>query len=405
MSIKNTFNNLKQRGFIKQVVFQDQLESLLNSKPTTFYVGFDPTADSLHIGHYIPIMAMIHLQRAGHRPIILIGGGTGLIGDPSGKIDMRAVLTKETAKSNTDSFKAQLSKFFSFEGSNAAIIVDNIDWLKDLGYIDFLREIGAHFSVNRMLSADCYKQRLEKGLTFIEFNYMLMQSYDFLQLYKKYDCVLQVGGDDQWSNILSGADLIRRKEKGEAFALTLPLLTNSDGAKMGKTIKGALWLDKNKLPPYEFYQYFRNVEDTKVEECLKLLTFLELDEIETLTKFKDERINAAKERLAYEVTKLIHGSDEADTAKALAKGAFGDGAIMPTITLNQSQDFSIVDLLVEIKIAATKSEARRLIEGGGIKIDDKKIESINHLIKDYCLPAQNEFIVHKGKKVHIKIKL
>ncbi|MCL2555479.1 MAG: tyrosine--tRNA ligase [Firmicutes bacterium] len=394
---------LQERGFIKQVVFEDDLKKLLENKKISFYVGFDPTADSLHIGHYIPIMAMMHMQRAGHTPIILLGGGTGLIGDPSGKTDLRNFLDDNTTQNYVDNFKIQMKRFFEFQGKNAAIVLDNAEWLKNLNYINFLREIGMHFSVNKMLAADCYKQRIEKGLTFLEFNYMLMQGYDFLELYRRHKCLLQIGGNDQWSNILAGADLIRRKEQVDAYALTLPLLLKSDGTKMGKSSKGALWLDKNKTSPYEFFQYFRNVEDEKVEECLRLLTFIGLDEIAKLTEHKDQRMNAAKEILAYEVTKLIHGEDEAILALSQAKGAFSDGENMPTIKLDIKQDAFIIDVMVLSKIAASKSEARRLIDGGGVKIDEMKVTDSGHTIQNYT--NQSQFILHKGKKVHLKIVL
>jgi len=401
--IMNIYQILQKRGFIKQVVFEDDLNKLLETKKIPFYVGFDPTADSLHIGHYIPIMAMMHMQRAGHIPIILLGGGTGLIGDPSGKTDLRNFLDDVTTQNYVNSFKKQIARFFSFEGKNAALIVDNADWLKDLNYINFLREIGTHFSVNKMLAADCYKQRMEKGLTFLEFNYMLLQGYDFLELYRRHKCLLQIGGNDQWSNILAGADLIRRKERQDAYALTLPLLLKSDGSKMGKSSKGALWLDKDKTSPYEFFQYFRNVEDDKVEECLKLLTFVELDEITKLTAHKDQRMNAAKEVLAYEVTKLIHGADDANLAKEQAKGAFSDGENMPTIKLSITLGTPVTDIMVLSKIAVSKSEARRLIEGGGVKINDDKVTDCSHLLSNYT--KKSEFILHKGKKVHLKIVL
>jgi len=397
----NIYQILQNRGFIKQVVFEDDLKKLLETKKIPFYVGFDPTADSLHIGHYIPIMAMMHMQRAGHTPIILLGGGTGLIGDPSGKTDLRNFLDDSTTQNYVNSFKSQITRFFSFTGKNAAIVVDNADWLKNLNYIDFLREIGTHFSVNKMLSADCYKQRMEKGLTFLEFNYMLMQGYDFLELYRRHKCLLQIGGNDQWSNILAGADLIRRKERTDAYALTLPLLLKSDGSKMGKSSKGALWLDKNKTSPYDFFQYFRNVEDEKVEECLRLLTFLELDEIAKMTAHRDQRMNAAKEVLAYEVTKLIHGEHEASLAKEQAKAAFSDGENMPSVKLEITVDTPVTDILILSKIALSKSDARRLIEGGGVKINDDKITDYAHTLSNYT--TKNEFILHKGKKVHLKI--
>ncbi|MBR2967572.1 MAG: tyrosine--tRNA ligase, partial [Clostridia bacterium] len=359
------------------------------------------TADSLHIGHYIPIMAMAHMQRAGHKPIALIGGGTAMVGDPSGRTDMRSMMTEETIAANCEAFKKQLKRFIRFDGENAALMLNNADWLTNLNYIGFLREVGMYFSVNKMLTAECYKARMEKGLSFLEFNYMLMQGYDFYMLYKKHGVKLQAGGNDQWSNMLAGADLIRRKESADAYAITFTLLETSDGKKMGKTAKGALWLDANKTTPYEFYQYFRNVEDVKVEECLKLLTFVELDEIHKLCQFKDERINEAKKRLAYEVTALVHGEEEARKAEAQAIGAFGGGGEMPTVELNVSNQTLIVDLMIEAKTASSKSEARRLIEGGGVKINDSKVESVNAKIADFT--DQNEFVLHKGKKVHVKI--
>ena len=401
--MKNVLDTLYERGFIKQTVYEDDLRKLLETESVPFYVGFDPTADSLHIGHYIPIMAMAHMQRAGHKPIALIGGGTAMVGDPSGRTDMRSMMTEETIASNCEAFKKQLKRFIRFDGENAALMLNNADWLTNLNYIGFLREVGMYFSVNKMLTAECYKARMEKGLSFLEFNYMLMQGYDFYMLYKKHGVKLQAGGNDQWSNMLAGADLIRRKESADAYAITFTLLETSDGRKMGKTAKGALWLDANKTSPYEFYQYFRNVEDVKFEECLKLLTFVELDEIHKLCEFKDERINEAKKRLAYEVTALVHGEEEAKKAEAQALGAFGGGGEMPTVELNVDNQTLIVDLLIEAKTASSKSEARRLIEGGGVKINDVKVESVNVKISDFT--TQSEFVLHKGKKVHVKIIL
>jgi len=402
--MKNAFDVLKERGFIKQTVYEEDLYALLGKESVPFYVGFDPTADSLHIGHYIPIMAMAHMQRAGHKPIALIGGGTAMIGDPSGRTDMRQMMTKETIANNVAAFRKQMGRFIRFDGENAAELVNNGDWLLNLNYVDFLRDIGAYFSVNRMLTAECFKTRLERGLSFLEFNYMLMQAYDFLVLYQKYGCKLQLGGNDQWSNILAGADLIRRKENQDAFAMTFTLLETSDGRKMGKTAKGALWLDENKTSPYDFYQYFRNVEDVKVEECLKLLTFVELDEIEELCRYKDERINEAKKRLAYEVTKLVHGEAKAEEAARQAAAAFGgNAASMPTVEVALSSDSTVVDLLAEAKLASSKSEARRLIEGGGVKIGDSKVASVNTKINE--LTAEKSFVLHKGKKVHVKVIL
>lgn len=397
------FETLKERGFIKQTVFEDDLKKLLDSESVPFYVGFDPTADSLHIGHYIPIMAMAHMQRAGHKPIALIGGGTAMVGDPSGRTDMRSMMNKDTINNNCECFKKQMSRFIDFKGENPAIIANNGDWLLNLNYVDFLRDIGAYFSVNKMLTAECYKSRMEKGLTFLEFNYMLMQAYDFLMLYQKYGCKLQMGGDDQWSNILAGADLIRRKEQQPAYAMTFALLLTSEGKKMGKTAKGALWLDENKTTPYEFYQYFRNVEDVKVEECLKLLTFLPLDEIAALTEYKDERINYAKERLAYEVTKLVHGEEKAEMAQNQAKAAFGGGEDLPTCEIDGST-VTVIDVLCAVSLAKSKGDARRLIEGGGVSVGDRKITDIGAEIGADNIAA-GEFILHKGKKNHIKVIL
>ena len=401
---KNAFDILKERGFIKQTVYEEDLYNQLGKEPTPFYVGFDPTADSLHIGHYIPVMAMAHMQRAGHKPIALFGGGTAMKGDPSGRTDMRKMMTRETIAANVAAFKKQMSRFLDFEGDNPAIMVDNGDWLLNLNYIDFLREIGINFSVNKMLTAECFKTRYERGLNFLEFNYMLMQAYDFLVLYRKYGCKLEIGGNDQWSNILAGADLIRRLEGDSAYAMTFTLLETSDGKKMGKTAKGALWLDPNKTSPYDFYQYFRNVEDVKVEECLKLLTFMELDEIAELVKYKDERINAAKARLAYEVTKLVHGEEEAEKAKSQAEGAFsGNVDAMPEVTIEGSVETTVVDSMTLAGVASSKSEARRLVEGGGVKIGDEKVTSVAAKLADFGVT--DSFVLHKGKKVHVKVVL
>ena len=401
---KNAFDILKERGFIKQTVYEEDLYNQLGKEPTPFYVGFDPTADSLHIGHYIPVMAMAHMQRAGHKPIALFGGGTAMIGDPSGRTDMRQMMTRETIAANVAAFKKQMSRFLDFEGDNPAIMVDNGDWLLNLNYIDFLREIGINFSVNKMLTAECFKTRYERGLNFLEFNYMLMQAYDFLVLYRKYGCKLEIGGNDQWSNILAGADLIRRLEGDSAYAMTFTLLETSDGKKMGKTAKGALWLDPNKTSPYDFYQYFRNVEDVKVEECLKLLTFMELDEIAELVKYKDERINVAKARLAYEVTKLVHGEEEAEKAKSQAEGAFsGNVDAMPEVTIEGGVETTVVDSMTLAGVASSKSEARRLVEGGGVKIGDEKVTSVAAKLADFGVT--DSFVLHKGKKVHVKVVL
>ncbi len=399
----NVIDTLKARGFVKQTVYEEELYKLLDTQKVPFYVGFDPTADSLHIGHYIPIMAMAHMQRAGHTPIALIGGGTAMVGDPSGRSDMRSMMTKETIANNVECFKKQMARFISFEGDNAAILVNNADWLLGLNYVDFLRDIGTYFSVNRMLTAECFKSRMEKGLSFLEFNYMLMQGYDFLVLYQKYGCLLELGGDDQWSNMLAGADLIRRKEGKDAFAMTFTLLLTSEGKKMGKTAKGALWLDENKTSPYDFFQYFRNVEDCKVAECMKLLTFMELDEIEELTRYQDERINAAKERLAYEVTKLVHGEEKAQKAMEQARAAFGGGGDMPEVNI-ESGVTSVIDILVAVGAAKSKGEARRLIEGGGVSVNESKVASIGEELSQEVI-AVGEFILHKGKKLHLKVRI
>ncbi len=392
----NVMDTLRARGFVKQTVYEEELYEKLGKESVPFYIGFDPTADSLHVGHFMQLIAMSHMQKAGHKPVILIGGGTAMVGDPSGRTDMRSMMTKETIRHNVECFKKQMSRFVSFEGENAAVIVDNGDWLLDLNYIDFLREIGAHFSVNRMLTAECFKQRLEKGLSFLEFNYMLMQAYDFLVLYRKYGCQLELGGDDQWSNILAGANLIRVKEQKPAFAMTFTLLTTSDGKKMGKTAKGAVWLDENKTTPYEFYQYWRNTADEDVEKCLKLLTFLPVEEIEELCRYKDERINKAKETLAYELTKEVHGEEKANLAQSQAKAAFGGGEA-ELLTKEVSGVSLVVDVMVAAGVVKSKGEARRLIEQGGVSVDETKVTDVN-----MAIPA-SEFVLHKGKKVRLKI--
>ncbi len=394
---------LKERGFLKQVVFEEELYKLLETEKVSFYIGFDPTADSLHIGHFVQLMAMAHMQRAGHRPIALIGGGTGMIGDPSGRSDLRQMMTTETVEHNCEMFRKQMSRFIDF-GEGKAIMVNNADWLLNLNYIEFLRDIGVYFSVNKMLTAECFKKRLEKGLSFLEFNYMLMQAYDFLMLYQKYGCSLELGGDDQWNNILAGADLIRRKEQKPAYAMTFALLTTKDGIKMGKTAKGAVWLDENKTSPYEFYQYWRNVDDEDVEKCFKLLTFLPLEEIEELVKFKDERMNAAKVRLAYEVTKLIHGEEKAKAAMDQANAAFGGNtADMEAVELDKSECRTALDALVLAGTVKSRGEGRRLIEGGGVSVDETKVEAFDQPLSD--IVKGDEFVLHKGKKTHVKIRL
>ncbi len=403
MEQQNVIDKLKERGLLKQVVYEEELKKLLDSGSQSFYIGFDPTADSLHVGHFMQMIVAKRLQDAGHRPIILIGGGTAMIGDPSGRTDMRSMMTKETIQHNVDCFKKQMQRFVRFEGENAAMLVNNADWLLDLNYVGFLREVGSSFSVNRMLTAECYKQRLEKGLTFLEFNYMLMQAYDFLVLNRKYGCVLQCGGDDQWSNMLAGADLIRRKEQKEAYAVTFALLTTSEGIKMGKTSKGAVWLDAQKTSPYDFFQYWRNIADDDVERVFRYLTFLPLDEIEELTRYKDERMNKAKERLAYELTRMVHGESEADSALKKAKGAFsGDSENMPQATIPGGMT-QIADILVTVAKVPSKGEAKRLIAGGGISVDGQKVTDILACVTDSQLT--NGFVLQKGKKNFYRVSV
>lgn len=393
---ENIMDTLRKRGFIKQTVFEDELYEKLGKESVPFYIGFDPTADSLHVGHFLTLIAMHHMQQAGHKPIILIGGGTGMVGDPSGRTDMRQMMTRETVEHNVACFKKQMARFIDFEGENGAIVVNNADWLLDLNYVDFLREIGAHFSVNKMLTAECFKQRLERGLSFLEFNYMLMQAYDFLVLNRKYNCSLELGGDDQWSNILAGANLIRIKERKPAYAMTFTLLTTSDGKKMGKTAKGAVWLDENKTSPYEFYQYWRNIDDAVVEKCLKLLTYLPVEEIEELCRYKDERINHAKEVLAYELTKEVHGEEKAETARQQAKAAFagGEGELLEKVAEGAQ---TVVDAMVLCGVCKSKGEARRLIAQGGVAVNEEKVTDENMPV------PESEFVLQKGKKVRVKV--
>ena len=394
--MKNVMDTLRERGFIKQTVYEEELYEKLGSESVPFYIGFDPTADSLHVGHFMQLIAMKHMQDAGHRPIILIGGGTGMIGDPSGRTDMRSMMTRETVEHHVDCFRKQMARFIRFDGENGAIVVNNADWLLNLNYVDFLRDIGVYFSVNKMLTAECYRSRMEKGLTFLEFNYMLMQAYDFLVLNRKYGCLLQLGGDDQWSNILAGADLIRRKEHEAAFAMTFTLLTTSEGKKMGKTQKGAVWLDENKTSPYEFYQYWRNTADADVEKCLKLLTFLPLEEIAELTQYKDERINHAKEVLAYELTKMVHGKEKADAAQSEAKAAFGGEGDMPEKKI-PADSKTVLQALIATGLCKSNGEARRLVDQGGVSINGEKITDVNAE-----LPA-SPFTLFKGKKVRLQV--
>ncbi len=396
--MKNVLDVFKERGFLKQIVFEEELYELLGKESVTFYTGYDPTADSLHVGHFLTLMAMAHMQRAGHKPIILIGGGTAMVGDPTGRSDLRSMLTREQIQHNVDCFKKQMARFIDVDN---AIFVDNGDWLLGLNYIEFLREIGTCFSVNKMLTAECYKQRMEKGLTFLEFNYMLMQAYDFLYLNRKYDCALQLGGDDQWSNMIAGMDLVRRKEQKVAYAATFTLLTTSEGKKMGKTAKGAVWLDAEKTSPFDFFQYWRNVEDDRVAMCMNLLTFMDIEEIKGLTAFNDERMNKAKERLAYEITAIVHGKEVADEVLKQVRATFSqDVANMPIVEIESPTN--IVDILVKTAQCKSNGEARRLVDGGGVAVNDEKITNFAWTLPQEII-AKGEFILHKGKKVHLRV--
>lgn len=403
--MENVFDVLMERGYIKQTTHEEEIKELLGKEKVTFYIGFDPTADSLHVGHFIALMFMSHMQKAGHKPIALVGGGTVMIGDPSGKTDMRKMLTKEEISENVVSIKKQISKFIDFT-DDKAILVDNADWLLKLNYVDFIRDIGVHFSVNRMLTAECFKQRMEKGLTFLEFNYMIMQGYDFLELNKRYNCTMQLGGDDQWSNMIAGMDLIRRKERKSAFAMTCTLLTNSEGKKMGKTENGALWLDPSRTSPYDFYQYWRNVNDADVEKCLSLLTFIPMDEVRRLSALQDAAINEAKKILAFEVTKLVHGEEEAIKAQTAAEALFGGGVDMsnvPSIQIEKEEiGTSLLDILLKGKVIPSKKEGRRLIDQGGLFINDNKVEDPNLVITEEDL-KDGSALVKKGKKNYYKI--
>ena len=403
--MKNVFNILEERGYIEQMTHPQEIKDLFSKESVPFYIGIDPTADSLHVGHFVSLMVASHMQKCGHKPIILVGGGTATIGDPSGKTDMRKMMTREQINHNVDCIKKQVEKFISFEGENKAIIVNNADWLLDLKFVDFVREIGSLFSVNKMLSAECYKQRLETGLTFFEMSYMLMQSYDFLYLYNKYGCKLQMGGNDQWSNIIGGVDLIRKIGKDDSYGLTFKLLTTKEGKKMGKTEKGALWLDSTKTTPYEFYQYWRNIEDSSVETVLKMLTYLTMDEVNRLSSLKDEQINEAKKVAAFEITKLIHGEEEAKKAEEASNALFsGNGSLenMPSIKLDDI-NISLVDSIVATGIAPSKGQARTLITQGGISLNDQKITDISYKLseKDF---SQGYAILKKGKKIFYKLK-
>ena len=402
------WDELKARGLIAQVTDEDEIKEMVNNGKATFYIGFDPTADSLHVGHFMALCLMKRLQMAGNRPIALLGGGTGMIGDPSGRTDMRQMLTKETIQHNIDCFKQQMSRFIDFSDGKA-LMVNNADWLMNLNYVELLREVGAHFSVNRMLTAECYKQRMERGLSFLEFNYMIMQSYDFYMLYQKYGCNMQFGGDDQWSNMLGGTELIRRKLGKDAYAMTITLLLNSEGKKMGKTQSGAVWLDPNKTSPFDFYQYWRNVDDADVIKCMRLLTFLPLEEIDEMAKWEGSELNKAKEILAYQLTELVHGEEEAKKAQEGARALFSgaDTSHMPTIELAE-EDFDeegkidLITLLVKAELVPSRSEGRRAIQQGGVSIDGEKITDIYHTVEKDAFAGEG-IVLKRGKKKFKKI--
>lgn len=405
------YEELQARGLLAQVTDEEEIRELVNAGKATFYIGFDPTADSLHVGHFMALCLMKRLQMAGNKPIVLVGGGTAMIGDPTGRTDMRQMMTKETIDHNCECFKKQMSRFIDFSDGKA-IMVNNADWLLDLNYVEVLRDVGAHFSVNRMLAAECYKQRMEKGLSFLEFNYMIMQSYDFYVLYKKYGCNMQFGGDDQWSNMLGGTELIRRKLGKDAYAMTINLLLNSEGKKMGKTVSGALWLDAEKTSPYEFYQYWRNVDDADVIKCIKMITFLPLEEIAELEKLEGSELNRAKEILAYETTKLVHGEEEAQKAQQAAKALFGGGSNMDNIPTSElsAADFSdgaigILDLIVKAELAPSKSEARRNVQQGGVSVDGEKVTDVNAVITLESVKEKGEIVVKRGKKAFRRVKV
>ncbi len=403
--MENVFDILKERGLIAQTTHEAEIRELLGKEKVKFYIGFDPTADSLHVGHFLQMVVMRHMQNAGHTPIALVGGGTGHIGDPSGRTDMRQMMTKEVIDHNCECFKEQLSRIIDFSDGKA-LMVNNADWLLDLNYIEFIRDIGSCFSVNQMLSAECFKQRLEKGLSFLEFNYMLLQSYDFLMLSRKYDCKIELGGDDQWSNILGGLDLCRKKDQKQVYGMTFTLLTNSEGKKMGKTASGAVWLSPEKTSPYDFYQYWRNVDDADVIKCLKLLTFVPMDEIREFEKLEGSALNPVKERLAYEVTALVHGEETAKKTQEAARAVFAGGASMnmPTVEIEKSDLGNIMDVLAKAEIVPSKSECRRLIQQGGLTVADEKITDITFELKEDSF-TDGSLIVKKGKKNFYKLIL
>ena len=402
------YDELVARGLIAQVTDEEEIKDLINNGKATFYIGFDPTADSLHVGHFMALCLMKRLQMAGNKPIALIGGGTAMIGDPSGRTDMRQMMTPETIQHNCDCFKKQMSRFIDFSDGKA-LMVNNADWLMDLNYIDVLREVGAHFSVNRMLTAECYKQRMERGLSFLEFNYMIMQSYDFYILYQKYGCNMEFGGDDQWSNMLGGTELIRRKLGKDAYAMTINLLLNSEGKKMGKTQSGAVWLDPNKTSPFDFFQYWRNVADSDVLKCIRMLTFLPLEEIDAMESWEGAQLNQAKEILAFELTKLVHGEEEAAKAREASHALFaggGDSAHMPTVELSASDfaegDMDILALLVKTGLAPSRSDARRAVEQGGVSVADEKVTDIKTMYNADSFGADG-LVVKRGKKKFVKV--
>jgi len=398
------YEELEKRGLIAQMTHADEIKNMLENEKVTFYIGFDPTADSLHVGHFLQMMVMAHMQRAGHKPIALIGGGTAMVGDPSGRSDMRSMMTVETIQHNADKFKKQFEKFMDFT-NDKAIMVNNADWLLGLNYVSFLRDVGVHFSVNRMLTAECFKSRLEKGLTFIEFNYMLMQSYDFLKLNQNYGCTLELGGDDQWANILGGIELVRRSISKQVFGMTFTLLTTSEGKKMGKTQSGAVWLDPEKTTPFEFYQYWRNVDDNDVIRCIKMLTFVPLDEIDELAKLEGSELNLAKKKLAFEVTKLVHGEEKAKEVQETAETLFSKGVSsenMPTTEIVLDENSNILDIMLSAKLIPSRSEGRRLVQQGGVYVNDNVISDANLNI-DETYFTNGEMIIRKGKKIYHKI--
>ena len=407
--MKNVYDTLMERGFIEQATHEEEIRDMLGRESVTFYIGFDPTADSLHVGHFLQMITMAHMQRAGHRPIVLLGGGTTMVGDPSGKTDMRKMLSLEQIQYNAERFKVQFSRLIDFSDGKA-IMVNNADWLLNLNYINFLRDIGRHFSINRMLSAECYKERLETGLTFLEFNYMVMQSYDFLQLYKKFGCKMQMGGSDQWSNIIGGVELIRKVEGASAYGLTFTLLTTSEGKKMGKTESGAVWLDPEKTSPYDFYQYWRNVDDRDVEKCLALLTFLPMEEVRRLGSLEGSKINRAKEVLAFELTKTIHGEEEALKAQAAARALFSSGSNLeaaPTTEISgaeMQQGINILDLLMKTGLTTSRGEGRRLVQQCGLYIGEERVNDTDLVITEKSF-SDGTLILRKGKKVYHLVKL